>query len=109
MNNYFISLLFAFFFLCGITLHADTDGGQTEYVIIVCKTEVLCSFEIPKKYLSKNGELLMPFYILRSNNGKQTLSINQSTETKVSIPSREGVSSITFQIGDYSTTCRVEN
>ena len=80
MNNYLFSLLFSFFLLYGMTLYADTDGGQTEYIIVICKTEVLCSFEIPKKYLKKNGELLVPFNISISNNGKQTFSINQSTD-----------------------------
>ena len=106
MNNYFISLLLAFFFLCGITLRANIDGGQTEYVIIICKTEVLCSFEVPKKYINKNGELLVPFNISISNNSKQAFFIEQSTEAKVSIPSIEEGYSIAFQIGDYSTTCK---
>ena len=106
MNNYFFSLLFTLFFFCGITLHANTDGGQTEYIIVITKTgEPLCSFEIPEKYLDSEGDLLVPFTLSLHNNNKQQLYITESRETRIVLPISKAEYTLVLNIGDYETTC----
>ena len=104
MKNQCLSVLITLFFLLGFSLinaHSlDQDGGE-ELIILISKTgDIVCSIEIPKKYLDKDGRLLMPFKIDINQDNKQTLSIEESTESYVILPELTGDYTVKLRISD---------
>ena len=109
MKNRWATIFFSLFFLFQVSfINANVQDGGEELVIIQSKTGVvICSFEIPKKYIGKDGKVLLPYDVI-VNQDKQALNYSQEvSDTKIILPEITGSYLITFTIGEYVETCKV--
>ncbi len=110
MKNQWATIFFLLLFLCGTPfIKANIQDGGEELVIIISKTgDVVCTFEIPKKYRRENGVMLVPFEIVITQKTKQSYTY-QSEKTKLYLPDIEGSYLLTVSIGTDVFTYEVED
>ncbi len=110
MKNQWIFLLFSLLFSLTIFANAKAilGGGGTELVIIQSKTgNIVCTAEIPKKYVDKNGEILVPIQLSILQANKQPFYSLESNETNIILPEIMGEYSISVCIGDFVNVYKI--
>ena len=86
-----------------------TDGGE-ELMIDASKTgEIVCTFDIPKRYITKDGDWALPVRIEVNQNNKQPLYIVEDSKSQISLPELIGDYTITIRMGDYVVRYRVHD
>ena len=99
-------ILFAFFLFVGTTSNAyvlDFDGGVELSITASKAGEIICIFDIPNKYIGKDGDFLLPF-CLEVCQEHSTTYIIETKNNQVVLPELVGGYTITLKIGDYLTT-----
>ena len=105
MKNRWYFLFFTFFFLLGTSfvnaVSLMTDGGE-ELLIVASKSgDVIYSFDIPKKYVTKEGNWVLPVNVEVNQNNKQPFYIVETSKSQITIPEITGDYIITIKIADY--------
>ncbi len=111
MNSKWSFLFFSLLFSLTVFANAKAilGGGGTELVIVISKTgNIVCTAEIPKKYVDKNGETLVPIQLSIHQANKQPIYSLESNETNIILPEVMGEYSISICIGDYIKTYIIE-
>ena len=70
---------------------------------------MVCSFDIPKQYVTKEGDWILPVNIEINQNNKQPLYIVEDSKSQISLPEITGDYTITLRIGDYVVRYRVHD
>ena len=110
MKNQLFCLLLSCFFLLGNTNLAHAGevelGGGVVLVIHNSKTETIaCSFQIPEKYVNKDGYLVLPIEIsVMGNSKEETVFLTKSNDLRVGLPPfLSGSYDLYIKIGEFSS------
>ena len=113
MKNQWFFLLFVFFFLVRppfVSAYVENNTGGEELSITAGKTgNIICTFDVPQKYVRKDGGFSLPFDIEVTRDNKQIIYKMQSNDFQVILPEIKGAYTLTLKIADHIDVCNIQH